>query len=597
MASTLNLATLKTPGVYIDEVSLFPPSVAQVETAIPAFIGYTRIALKEGKDITGQPTRIKSMVEYRKYFGTAPDRTFAVHLDSQNMVDQVTIAPDQFLYDSLTMFFANGGEKCYIVSVGNYTVAPTAAHFTDALDRLKKYDEPTLIVMPDALRISNDGQLAAVQQAALTHCGDMQDRFAILDVKVKDITNPDVDDTDITRFRGAVGTFLKYGAAYYPYLKTALPVTVSFSSLTIRKGVAAAPISFDSLLDPGTAKTLAQATISLVTDVKKIKDSLLPDSTAYYAILTKGDKIKAIKDAIKAFAEAPDATFKNADALAAFKLYIDEATPTANGQKLIDLKGTANALVATGAGQSAMIDIDKTFEQVVTYVSGFLTDIDARLTAKEADMKSQIPLYSAIVSAAEAQNIILPPSGAVAGVYASVDETRGVWKAPANVSITNVVGPTVLITDDDQEGLNVDSDAGKSINAIRFFTNKGTLIWGARTLAGNDNEWRYVSVRRFFIMVEESVKKASIPFVFEPNDANTWIKVRAMIENFLTLQWRAGALAGIKAEHAFYVRVGLGQTMTAQDILNGFLIVETGLAAVRPAEFIVHRFAHKMQES
>ena len=104
----------------------------------------------------------------------------------------------------------------------------------------------------------------------------------------------------------------------------------------------------------------------------------------------------------------------------------------------------------------------------------------------------------------------------------------------------------------------MDVNAGKSINAIRAFTGKGTLIWGARTLAGSDNEWRYVPVRRFFIMVEESVRKATGQFVFEPNDANTWVRVRAMIENFLTLQWRAGALAGIKAEHAFFRAGGSG---------------------------------------
>lgn len=102
-----------------------------------------------------------------------------------------------------------------------------------------------------------------------------------------------------------------------------------------------------------------------------------------------------------------------------------------------------------------------------------------------------------------------------------------------------------------QDRLNVDTIAGKSINAIRSFTGKGTLVWGARTLAGNDNEWRFVSVTRFFNMVEESVKNATQQFVFDPNDANTWVKVRAMIENFLILQWRAGALAGAKPEQAF----------------------------------------------
>ena len=96
---------------------------------------------------------------------------------------------------------------------------------------------------------------------------------------------------------------------------------------------------------------------------------------------------------------------------------------------------------------------------------------------------------------------------------------------------------------------------------------------------------------------KESVKKATSQFVFEPNDANTWVKVRAMIENFLNLQWRAGALAGAKPDDAFFVRVGLGETMTAQDILEGKMNIEIGMAAVRPAEFIILKFSHKMQES
>lgn len=206
-------------------------------------------------------------------------------------------------------------------------------------------------------------------------------------------------------------------------------------------------------------------------------------------------------------------------------------------------------------------------------------------------------LYNKIWAALDAVYITLPPSGAVAGIYASTDSSRGVWKAPANVTVTGIRGPSIVITDQDQMDLNVDTVAGKSINAIRAFTGKGTLVWGARTLAGNDSEWRYVSVRRLFIMIEESVKNASARFVFEPNDANTWTKVRAMIENYLTVLWRDGALAGAKPEQAFYVKVGLGQTMSAQDILDGKMIVEIGLAAVRPAEFIILRFMHKMQES
>jgi phage tail sheath protein FI len=205
--------------------------------------------------------------------------------------------------------------------------------------------------------------------------------------------------------------------------------------------------------------------------------------------------------------------------------------------------------------------------------------------------------YNKILSEISNLSITLPPSSAIAGIYARVDGDRGVWKAPANVSLNYVITPTVKITNNIQDGLNIDTVAGKSINAIRTFTGKGTLVWGSRTLAGNDSEWRYVPVRRFFNMAEESIKKASEQFVFEPNDANTWIRVRAMIENFLILQWRAGALAGAKPEQAFYVRIGLGQTMSAVDILDGKMIIEIGLAVVRPAEFIILRFSHKMQES
>ena len=145
--------------------------------------------------------------------------------------------------------------------------------------------------------------------------------------------------------------------------------------------------------------------------------------------------------------------------------------------------------------------------------------------------------------------------------------------------------------------MNVDADTGKSINVIRAFMGKGTLVWGARTLAGNDNEWRYVTVRRFFNMVEESVKKSTSWAVFEPNDANTWVKVRGMIENYLTQKWREGALMGATTRDAFFVRCGLGTTMNSKDILEGRMNIEIGMATVRPAEFIILEFSHKLQVS
>jgi hypothetical protein len=259
-----------------------------------------------------------------------------------------------------------------------------------------------------------------------------------------------------------------------------------------------------------------------------------------------------------------------------------------------DYTGVTNdkerADIAMNIAYTATLNAITMFNSIQASISEFEKNLNDTLLAAFGTFKELV------TKGAEALNL-LPPSGAIAGVYASVDRERGVWKAPANVSLNAVVSPAVRISHDQQAEYNVDVNAGKSINIIRSFTGKGTLVWGARTLAGNDNEWRYVSVRRFFNFVEESTKKATEQFVFESNDANTWVRIQAMIENFLTVLWRQGALQGVKPEHAFYVAVGLGKTMTPLDILEGRLIVEIGLAVVRPAEFIILRFSHKLPES
>jgi uncharacterized protein len=216
-------------------------------------------------------------------------------------------------------------------------------------------------------------------------------------------------------------------------------------------------------------------------------------------------------------------------------------------------------------------------------------------TLEELAQKDPI-VYNMAKQSITQLKVLLPSSPAVAGIYTRVDNTRGVWKAPANVIVNDTLQPEVLIDNNIQNGLNV-HHTGRSINAIRLFTGKGVLVWGARTLAGNDNEWRYIPVRRFFIMIEQSIKSSTSFVVFEPNDATTWIKLKTMITNFLILQWKQGALAGSKPEYAFYMKVGLNETMTSLDILEGKLIIEVGLAMIRPAEFIVIRFSHKLASS
>ena len=191
---------------------------------------------------------------------------------------------------------------------------------------------------------------------------------------------------------------------------------------------------------------------------------------------------------------------------------------------------------------------------------------------------------------------LLPPSSAMAGVYTMVDNSRGVWKAPANVSLNGVMSPAVNITHADQEDLNVHAQ-GKSINAIRNFINEGTLVWGARTLDGNSLDWRYVNVRRTMIMIEQSIATAAKAFVFEDNVSKTWVTIKSMIQNFLTGVWKRGGLAGSSPADAFSVSVGLGETMTAVDILEGRMNITVLVAVTRPAEFIEITFQQQMQKS
>ena len=204
--------------------------------------------------------------------------------------------------------------------------------------------------------------------------------------------------------------------------------------------------------------------------------------------------------------------------------------------------------------------------------------------------------YRAVKDLLDKQRVTLPPSAAVAGAIVTTDNERGVWKAPANLSLNAVTAPVVKLDDDAQATLNVDAASGKSINAIRAFNGKGTLVWGARTLAGNSNEWRYIPVRRLFIRMESDIKRATSYAVFEPNNAITWTKLHTQVESYLTKLWQDGGLAGASADEAFFVRVGLGETMDEQDILEGRLNVTVGAAAVRPAEFVVFTFTHKLQE-
>lgn len=844
-------STYKTPGVYIEEVSKFPPSVAPVATAIPAFIGYTEMAEKNGESLLNKPTKIDSLVEFEQYFGEAPERKIIARIDENNQFLKAEVQANSrryFLYDSLRLFYANGGGECYIVSVGSYGNAIGLGDITDPITNpgimvglmaLEKFDEPTLILCPDAALLDGIG-LYTFQQQALKQCADLQDRFLIADLLDNDETvNGETFDDRVADFRTRIGiNHLKYGAAYAPYLITSLNPFLTYRDILFAKESTTNPDANSSrallqslTTDPALTQLIydIQNAVDAVNSMEGLTDSIPDDSgttisenlkalynefktdwdqtspvlelysdfsSTLQALYVKireildelygfrfnlpnvlnaisvpsgsssvdfklrtdiediaGDTVGSITALITSHRIIADAALSNsviellptgtasgvppttpldralsmfgynninevpinvnvaaeysivhvvntvlqasiineiitpaADAAAvlagleALSLSSQQVSDRLSSAKsaaastaaevlaeipLTDINGTtASAFVSrfnlgladdtapdskdavpSSIPASVFSAINKALNDIIIFTrslqgtdKGPINDFVASLIATAGDevrvnvltagniglsygneiltffnsiqsaartyestfdgsLKEAFGLYKTLLNRSAQEIMVLPPSGAIAGIYTAVDGARGVWKAPANVSLSSVIAPKVNINAKDQEALNVDVNAGKSINAIRNFTGKGVLVWGARTLAGNDNEWRYVSVRRFFNFAEESIKKATEQFVFEPNDANTWVRVKAMIENFLILQWRAGALAGAKPEQAFFVKVGLGETMTSIDILEGRMIVEIGMAVVRPAEFIILRFSHKMQEA
>ncbi len=505
-----------------------PNSVASVPTAVPAFIGYTPQALYNGKSYLNKPLRITSFAEFKSVFclpdPPAPADPAKQYIPQYYLVKQksqptsgdyliingayYSVLPDPntiyYLYNSMQLFFENGGSTAYIVSVGTYGAASgkpmtlgaplvnpnvLLADLQRGLAMLKTKQEPTLYICPEATLLSLANN-ATLMQSMLAQSSSMQSSVSIFDIIGGNQPDPIKYTNDINNFRNSTGTTgLNYGAAYYPFVQTAI----------MQNG----DIDYTNLF--GGSMSQLEPIINTESD---------PDP-AVAAIIAN----------------------------------------ILNPQSTSTVQQNNNALLAAST----------TYSQIMQTV---LSDVNT-----------------------------LPPSGGMAGVITTVDNTQGVWKAPANVTMSSVSGVTINLSDSQQANLNVDAATGKSINVIRFFNGMGILVWGARTLDGNSQDWRYLPVRRTAIYIEQSCELATKSFVFEPNNANTWMSVCSMIKSFLTNLWQQGGLQGAKPEEAFNVQCGLGTTMTPQDILEGYMIVSVMVAITRPAEFIVLTINQKMQPS
>lgn len=547
---------LSTPGVYIEEKSAFPNSAVPVATAVPAFIGYTERAERNEKPLLLRPTKVSSFGEYLQFFGGPPVTKFTILPSEGSTVPfSLTIKESYFtLHSQMKMFFANGGSDCYIVSVGAYTKedgTPNAISLETlqaGIAPLLKEMEPTLLVVPEAVHApvgttSTDEDVKAISllyREILKHCGvDMRDRFAIIDVWM----SPEAADEpgfniseDLNRFREGIGTeSLQWGAAYFPWLHT-------------------------SAVGPSEVSLLNIDNIGTVDDIKPFANDTFNENGEIV------DHAKFKTD----FVDGKPSTLLG---------IIDQAL----NQAVLD--------GLTKAGSATQIK-----ETLFTPLTAIDTGDASAVDEADSSLQALSPAYKEIMRDLRRKLNLLPPSAAMAGIYSMVDNNTGVFQSPANVSVSSTISPAVNISSEQQEDMNVPI-SGKAVNAIRTFPGRGVLVWGARTLDGNSQDWRYISVRRTVIFIEQSIKYAAESYVFEPNTASTWANMKAMLVNFLTNVWQSGALAGAAPEDAFSVDVGLGSTMTPVDILDGYMRFSVKVAVTRPAEFIVITFVQKMQQS
>jgi phage tail sheath protein FI len=525
----MNLANIQSPGVYINELSAFPNSVVPIATAVPAFIGYTPQAMYEGKSYSNVAQKITSFSDFLAFYcypdpalPASPAKQYspeyylvqqkAKPIDPDYMIidgSYYSVLPDPntvyYLYNSIKMFYDNGGGDAYIVSVGTYGAPSKSAmtpgtqlinpnvklaDLTGGLQLLLNEQEPTMYICPEAtlLSVADNGTL---METMLLQCTETQTAMCLFDVIGGRNPDPILYTQDIVTFRNNTGVMgLDYGAAYYPFIGT---TTMQISD-----------IDYTNLFGG---------------DIKQLAPLLNP-------------------------ADNPNA---------------------AAAQILANITSPSGTPLTVSQYHTALQNASKTYTTIINQV----------------------------LSGAN----ILPPSGAMAGVITNTDNQVGTWQAPANVSIVGASSLPISLSENQQMNLNMDAVSGKSINAIRFFNGIGILVWGARTLQGNSQDWKYIQVRRTMTWLEQSCKLACHPYVFQPNDKNTWEAVKSMIGSFLTSVWKNGGLMGATPSDAFSIACGLGTTMTGDDVLNGLMTVVVKVALIRPAEFIVLTFQQEMPVS
>jgi phage tail sheath protein FI len=521
------MPTYTAPGVYVEEVSSSQKSLSAAPTAVAAFVGFTeRAPSDDPNDPQGlAPRLVTSWSQFEALYGS--------------------FAPGCVLPLSVYGYFANGGSIAYICRIPN----------TDPSG------QPARLALPAADRaLGTPLQIESVDPDA-----DIAVDIATEDGGTDAPEGPSPFTLTVLLSGQPVETFpnLSFGAG-----DRNVATVVNKTSTKIK---------VELKLDKG---------VDLNTQLEVLKPGRYPlEKAAPVPVPVTGRKFagsESARNGINGLAVADDVTMV---------IVPDLVTAATKEDGSLDLnlwKTVQTALIShceQNGNRVAVLDAPPGMNP--QQIKDWRSQVAMYDTAYAALYYPWIKVENPIGVNGNAE-VFIPPSGHIAGVWARTDETRGVWKAPANDTIRGVLDIERTVTQNEQSLLNP-----IGINCIRPFGTRGIRIWGARTLS-SDSDWRYINVRRLFNMIEATILDGTQYAVFEPNDMSLWEGVSRTLTAFLRGLWSAGALFGATADQAFYVKCD-AETNPPESIDEGKLVVEVGIAPVKPAEFVVFRISQQKQ--
>lgn len=579
------MAEYLSPGVYVEEYDSGAVPMQGVSTSTAGFIG-----LAQRGPVVGKPQLVTSFADYKRAFG--------------GYLSEAKFGEARFLPYAVEQFFINGGSRAYIMRVAAEGAA--AAKATAGVLQIEAANPGE---WGNKIRVTVEASSKAKTQVIAVNGADL---------KLKNADGFNQGDV-VELFDGKAKAYATIVSSLDNIVTLDAPCTLNVADEKI-----------------GTPKYIKTCELTLTVKLDDVVEtyanvSLCPEAGNFVSARARKSDLVTIA-VTEAKAPAAPKEGKDEKAPAPAKAGV---TPIelAGGAAVIALAGGSDGKVANvnpsvymgednGPGKrSGLAAFLENVDVSIMAIPGVTApEVQAALIAHCENCKSCFAILDVPIDRKKTNDVVefrdmydttyaamyhpwlemfdplakrsayFPPSGAMAGIYARTDNERGVHKAPANEIVRGCTGLSCNYNEGEQDILNP-----KGVNLVRAFTGRGIRVWGARTMSSN-GLWKYVNVRRLYIYIEESIKANTNWVVFEPNSEVLWGRVTRTIEMFLATCWRSGALAGSTPSEAYFVECG-PTTMTQDDIDNGRLICNIGIAAVKPAEFVIFRITQHTASS